>query len=166
MALVRAARRGDRSAFGSLYQRYRRMVHGVLLSYVSYSDAEDLLQDVFILGLERLDSLRQDEAFGGWLVRIARHRALDHHRRARPTVEATEANCGTVRPHHAESVLEAIRRLPQAYRETLMLRLVQGMTGPEIAAHTGLTGDAVRVNLCRGMKLLREQLEVPRVSLS
>jgi len=51
------------------------------------------------------------------------------------------------------------RRLPEAYRETLILRLVEGMTGPEIAAQTGLTPESVRVNLCRGMKLLRELLE-------
>jgi RNA polymerase sigma-70 factor (ECF subfamily) len=39
------------------------------------------------------------------------------------------------------------------------MRLVEGMTGPEIARQTGLTPDSVRVNLCRGMKLLREALE-------
>jgi RNA polymerase sigma-70 factor, ECF subfamily len=49
--------------------------------------------------------------------------------------------------------------LPECYRETLTLRLVEGMTGPEIAAQTGLTPDSVRVNLCRGMKLLRASLE-------
>jgi RNA polymerase sigma-70 factor, ECF subfamily len=50
--------------------------------------------------------------------------------------------------------------LPEAYRETLVLRLVEGMTGPEIAARTGLTAASVRVNLHRGMKLLRERLGV------
>jgi len=45
--------------------------------------------------------------------------------------------------------------LPEAYREIMILRLVEGMTGPEIARVTGLTADSVRVNLCRGMKLLR-----------
>ena len=59
----------------------------------------------------------------------------------------------------AKRALEAIRALPEAYRETLVLRLVEGMTGPEIAARTGLTPDSVRVNLCRGMKLLREALD-------
>ena len=49
-----------------------------------------------------------------------------------------------------------IRGLPEAYRETLIMRLVEGMTGPEIAARTGLTPESVRVNLCRGMKMLRE----------
>ena len=56
-------------------------------------------------------------------------------------------------------VIGAIRTLPEAYRETLIMRLVEGMTGPEIAERTGLTADSVRVNLCRGMKLLRERLE-------
>ena len=54
--------------------------------------------------------------------------------------------------------LAAIRAMPEAYRETLTLRLVEGMTGPEIAARTGLTPASVRVNLHRGMKQLREKL--------
>jgi RNA polymerase sigma-70 factor (ECF subfamily) len=56
-------------------------------------------------------------------------------------------------------VLAVIQTLPDAYRETLVLRLVEGMTGPEIAARTGLTEGSVRVNLHRGMKQLRERLE-------
>jgi RNA polymerase sigma-70 factor (ECF subfamily) len=55
-------------------------------------------------------------------------------------------------------VLEQIRSLPEAYRETLLMRLVEGMTGPEIARQTGLKPESVRVNLCRGMKMLRELL--------
>ena len=61
----------------------------------------------------------------------------------------------------ALAVLAAIRTLPDAYRETLVLRLVEGMTGPEIATRTGLTPASVRVNLHRGMKQLRERLGVP-----
>ena len=71
------------------------------------------------------------------------HEELAH--AERPSAEAAEA-------------LEAIRALPEAYRETLVLRLVEGMTGPEIAARTGLQPASVRVNLHRGMKLLREKL--------
>ena len=59
----------------------------------------------------------------------------------------------------AHAALEAIQSLPETYRESLTLRLVEGMTGPEIAQRTGLTPDSVRVNLHRGMKLLRERLE-------
>jgi len=55
-------------------------------------------------------------------------------------------------------VLEVIRGLPEAYRDTLLMRLVEGMSGQEIADRTGLAPGSVRVNLHRGMKLLREKL--------
>jgi RNA polymerase sigma-70 factor (ECF subfamily) len=61
-------------------------------------------------------------------------------------------------PSPAAAILDAIRALPDAYRETLILRLVEGMTGPEIAARTGLTHGSVRVNLHRGMQQLRAKL--------
>jgi RNA polymerase sigma-70 factor (ECF subfamily) len=51
-----------------------------------------------------------------------------------------------------------IRRLPDAYVEPLILRLVAGMSGPEIAERTGLSPSYVRVNLHRGMKHLRSRL--------
>ena len=65
------------------------------------------------------------------------------------------------RPPEPEAleVMDTIRAMPDAYRETLVLRLVEGLTGPEIAEQTGLTADSVRVNLHRGMKMLREKLE-------
>jgi RNA polymerase sigma-70 factor (ECF subfamily) len=69
----------------------------------------------------------------------------------------TAADTSTSRAE-ALSALQVIRSLPDAYRETLVLRLVEGLTGPEIAARTGLTPASVRVNLHRGMKLLREKL--------
>jgi RNA polymerase sigma-70 factor, ECF subfamily len=161
--LVLAARDGDRAAFGSLYGRHKRMVHGVLLAHVSYGDAEDLMQDVFVQAMRSLPHLREASAFGGWLAAIARNLAIDHHRRRKNTVAIDERNAGTCRPDESPDeskiALDAIGRLPAAYRETLILRLVEGMTGPEIATRTGLAADSVRVNLCRGMKLLRAQLE-------
>jgi RNA polymerase sigma-70 factor (ECF subfamily) len=58
----------------------------------------------------------------------------------------------------ALEALAAVRSLPETYREVLILRLVEGMSGPEIAARTGLTAGSVRVNLHRGMKLLKEKI--------
>ena len=166
-ALVHAAQNGDRAAFGMLYTRYARMVHGILLSKVAYGDAEDLVQDVFLQALPRLNSLRDVSRFGGWLAAIARNRAVDFLRQSRPVIEFDEGlhEVGrNIHPanqaDHSEAivVLEAIRSLPSSYRETLILRLVEGMTGPEIAVRTGLTEGSVRVNLHRGMQQLREVL--------
>jgi len=63
-------------------------------------------------------------------------------------------------PIEAETfaVLDVIRGLPEAYRDTLLMRLVEGMSGQEIADRTGLAPGSVRVNLHRGMKLLRDKL--------
>jgi RNA polymerase sigma-70 factor (ECF subfamily) len=158
--LIRSAAQGDRGAFGELYVRYARMVHGILLARVPAGDAEDLVQDVFVSAMRQLRGLRTAAAFRGWLAAIARNRAIDYFRDARhstPIEEATESK-HAVRPAGQDAfvVLDLIRSLPEAYRETLVLRLVEGMTGPEIAQQTGLTADSVRVNLCRGMKMLRE----------
>ncbi len=161
--LIRRAGSGDRDAFGELYRRYARMVHGILLARVPVSEAEDMVQDVFLSAMKQLGLLRTPAAFRGWLASIARHRAIDYHRQARSRIglsgdgNAAEPLCGA--PPDAFLILDAIRRLPEAYRETLILRLVEGMTGPEIAERTGLTHQSVRVNLSRGMKMLRERLQ-------
>ncbi len=160
---VEAARRGDRSAFGQLYARYARMVHGILLARVPAGDADDLVQDVFVAALRRLHTLRDSGAFGSWLAQLTRNLAIDYHRRVRRSEElpADLASTDAERVEAAE-VLAVIRSLPDAYRETLILRLVEGLSGPEISARTGLTPASVRVNLCRGMKILREKLGLPQ----
>src|SRR4051794_10461396 len=159
--LIAAAVQGDRGAFGELYSRYARMVHGILLARVPAPDAEDLVQDVFMSAMRQLRVLRTAAAFRGWLAAIARNRAIDYFRESKQRAdfdERTGREHGVPANQQAFEVLELIRSLPEAYRETLILRLVEGMTGPEIAARTGLTPESVRVNLCRGMKMLRELL--------
>src|SRR5262245_15879784 len=158
--LIGAAALGDRGAFGELYVRYSRMVHGILLARVPPAVAEDLVQDVFMSAMRQLRDLRTAAAFRGWLAAIARNRAIDYFRDSRHQVplEDNTVDHRQTGGDGAFTVLAAIQKLPEAYRETLVLRLVEGMTGPEIAERTGLMPDSVRVNLCRGMKMLRELL--------
>lgn len=166
-SLVLAARAGDRSSFGALYRRYAPMVHGILLARVPATDVDDLVQDVFLRALPRLSDLRDVNKFGAWLATITRNRANDYYRQSRSLAAATESlsedeaelpGSSTAPDREAAAILTFVRGLPDAYRETLILRLVEGMTGPEIAARTGLTPGSVRVNLYRGMKLLRDLL--------
>ena len=169
-SLVNAARQGDRAAFGGLYDRYVRMVHGILLTRVPPSEVDDLVQDVFVLALPRLHALRDPGRFGAWLAAITRNCANDYHRQSRAAVESTQnwsndqldtRAASNAQDTESLAILGTIRSLPEAYRETLILRLVEGMTGPEIASRTGLTAGSVRVNLHRGMQQLREKLGEP-----
>src|SRR5207244_57099 len=131
--LVRGAQRGDRVAFAELYQRFTRMVHGIVLARLARpgrNEVDDVVQDVFMTALERILDLREPAAFGGWLAAIARHRATDHSRRQ----SLTEALVNDVPSPKASdrleaiAILDAIRSLPEAYNETLVLRLVEGMS--------------------------------------
>jgi RNA polymerase sigma-70 factor, ECF subfamily len=162
--LIRMARTGNRGAYGELYRRYAPMVHGLLIARVAPEFADDLLQEVFLKAMTQLTSLREDSNFGGWIAAIARNRAADHYRQTREMQSSDEIATRTTATEEpdtqaeARRVLAAIRSLPDAYRDTLSMRLVEGMTGPEIASRTGLTHKSVRVNLHRGMNLLRERL--------
>ena len=163
--LIRAAVAGDQRAFATLHARYAGMVHAILLARLPPADAEDQVQEVFLVAWRKLAQLDDARTFGAWLGAIARHRAADAWRRRRPddrdalAGEPTRgASAGDVA--EARHVLAAIQTLPDAYRETLVMRLCEGMSGPEIAAVTGLEPGSVRINLHRGMKLLRERLGI------
>ena len=152
---------GERSddLFERLYRDHVRMVRAILLGRVPRQDVDDLVQDVFLAAFRRFSSLRDTAAFGGWIAAIARNRATDHLRQARDyTALPDEMPGGDPIEADTLAALDAIRRLPEAYRETLLMRLVEGRTGDAIAARTGLTPGSVRVNLHRGMTLLRETL--------
>ncbi len=162
-SLVLAAQAGDGAAWTALYERYAPVVHGILLSRVGRTDADDLTQDVFVRAMKRLGDVRDGAAVGGWLIAIARNAAASLVRRPRSEAlgerdcAAPESRANAEGSEEAERVLGVIRGLPEAYRETMVLRLVEGLTGPEIAARMGMTHGSVRVNLHRGMQLLKER---------
>jgi len=159
--IVERVRQGDAAAFDELYRMFAPMIHGIILARVRRDEVDDIVQEVFLSAFKNLHSLREASAVGAWLAMIARNRAAEFYRRDRPTEELSE-DLREKETHKTEAreILKAIRALPDAYRETLCLRLVEGMTGPEIAERTNLTPESVRVNLHRGMKLLREKLGI------
>jgi RNA polymerase sigma-70 factor, ECF subfamily len=156
---LRAAVAGDQEAFEAIYAAYAGMVHSILLGRVPRSDVDDLVQEVFLTAFRRISSLRDHASFGGWLAAIARNRATDFLRQARPESALPEdLPGGPGADVETLIVLDAIRKLPEAYRETLLMRFVHGMTGSEIAERTGMTHGSVRVNLHRGVEQLRALL--------
>src|SRR5436190_19803047 len=137
-SLVSAARDGDRAAFGCLYDRYASMVHGILLARVPPREVDDLVQEVFLLALRQLHSLRDISRFGAWLGTITRNRANDYYRRSHSAERQMEPGAEEqaesrtndhVVEQEAAMTLAVLRTLPETYRESLTLRLVEGMTG-------------------------------------
>ena len=159
--LVGRIRGGDREAFNELYQMFAPLVHGIVLARVPRGEVDDIVQEVFLSAYKNLPTLRDANALGAWLAMIARNCATEFYRKTKPTEELSEdLSRNDNSTAEAREILEAIQSLPEAYKETLTLRLVEGLTGAEIAAQSGLTPESVRVNLHRGMKLLRQKLGI------
>lgn len=163
-ARLRRAQRGDAVAFAELWRAHARLVHAILLSMVSDEDADDLMQDVALSAWTHLASVRSADRLSAWISTIARNAGRDALRRADVAPEPLPAEGVAVdRDPSAEAladlVMERIRALPEAYREALALRLLLGYSAAEIAERTGMTTGSVRVNLCRGMRRLRAQME-------
>lgn len=96
--LVERAQRGDREAFGELFERFERTVFSVALRRLRHVDeAEELVQDVFVQAITKLDQLRDPECFGGWLRSITHRMAINRAVRRRPDrpiePEVLEATC-------------------------------------------------------------------------
>lgn len=162
--LIRDAKAGSQSAYAQLYRRYSPLVHGILLGRVRPALADELTQECFVIAFDRLSQLKDDHKFGSWIATIARRIQAADTTREIPEDALQEMECTTSSPEEkteAEQILRTIASLPEAYRETLLLRLVEGLSGSEIAALTGLTPESVRVNLHRGMEKLREALHMP-----
>lgn len=163
-ALLAPASAGDGEARHRLYQHYARVVHGIALARVGAQDADDVTQEAFATIYARLHTVRDAAALPGWIAAIARRRAADwlRRRRRRPPSATLDEVVDPSPPVESEMmaarILEVLRQLPDAYREPLVLRLVEGLSGPEIAERTGMTPASVRVNLCRGMARLRPLL--------
>jgi len=162
--LVERACSGDGEAFNEIYRMFAPLVHGIVLARVPYDDVKDIVQEVFLAAYKNLDGLRDRNAVGAWLAKIARNHAAEYYRKARPTEELSEDLRGKHNPKaEAVEIIRTIRSMPETYRETLVLRLIEGMTGNEIAERTGLTPESVRVNLHRGMDQLRQKLGIEGV---
>ncbi|MEM7228132.1 MAG: sigma-70 family RNA polymerase sigma factor [Planctomycetota bacterium] len=170
--LVIAARSGDRAAFAQLYTVFAPIVHAVLLSRLSPADADDGVQDVFARALDRLEQLRDPDAFPAWIMQSAHRHAMQHYRRraVERAHETTLRSCSnrpddSSFPADREQLLAAVRALPSGHAEILLMRFVQGLSGPEIADRTGMSHDAARNKLMRAIAQLRERLS-PRESSS
>ncbi|MCA9323146.1 MAG: sigma-70 family RNA polymerase sigma factor [Planctomycetes bacterium] len=166
--LAARARSGDRGAFSALWEDHRAVVHAILLSMLPRQEVADAEQEVSLLALRSIEGLSDEARFGAWLATIARNRGRDILRQRRqalqplafePRDDVAGLHETAERAEQAAEVMTALRSLPRAFAETLTMRLVEGLTGPQIAKRTGMTPGSVRVNLHRGMKQLRERLQ-------
>ena len=173
--LVRRAQAGDSQAFGALVGRYMRAAYAVSLSVTGrHDDAEDAAQEGFIVALERLDDCRAPDRFAGWLLTIVRNRARNVVRRevlrdtdAVPETAAARGPTPEKVAEHAElqeRLGNALRRLPGAQREIVLLHDLEGWRHREIAEYLGMPSGTVRSHLHFARKSLRRDADLAQVA--
>ncbi len=161
--LLEASRRGEREAFGALVERYQEVVCAV--SYSRTRDlalSEDVAQDTFIAAWRQLDQLREPSRLRSWLCGIARNLAAKARRRgARETAVDDPIVVSGDNPFDAlcaaeteRIVASALERVPDTYRDVLVLYYREQWPAREIADALGLTEAAVAQRLARGRQYL------------
>lgn len=167
--LVSASRNGNREAFGQIVRRYQGMISGLI--YAACGDlhrSEDIAQETFISAWKSLSGLRDASKLPSWLCQIARHRIADHFREpATQKMQLQEQLAETIpaqaspekmSAEEGEMLWRTLSRIPQPYRETMVLYYRQGQSTAEVAAAMETTDAGVRQRLSRGREMLREEL--------
>ena len=170
-AALEACRRGDREAFDRLVERYQRDIYHLCFRYVNnHADAADLSQEAFLKAYKAIGNFRGDSAFSTWLYRIAVNTCLNF-RSARRVMheELSETLADPSAPvvdrmqqgEQARQVREAVARLPEKQRATLILKIYHVLTHEEVAGILGSTVGTVKANLFHALGNLRKLMAEP-----
>jgi RNA polymerase sigma factor (sigma-70 family) len=168
-ALVEQCRAGDKSAYGRLMMRHQNRVRRVLQAVLPNSgEADDVMQEAFLEAYLGLSNQRQPERFRAWVCGIGLNLAKMRRRRKRWLVNWETAVClpspqptpeRIAEQHETEQRLyAAIRDLPPAEREALLLVYRDGFSHQETAEQLGISLSAVKVRVHRGRNRLRSTL--------
>ena len=176
--LIRAAQRGDATAFELLLRRYFGMVHAV--AYARLRDrnaAEDLAQEVFLRTHLYLSQLREPSKLVGWLIRVTRNLAADWWRRGQsasrlcrmvsieemggdvPDTKAANAREKMSTQEEKKALHEAISELPVELREIVLLHFAEGVSKEQIAAMLAMHASTVGRRLKKALARMKGSLE-------
>ena len=172
--LIAATLDGDLDAFGQLVQKYQdRLFHGISHMLGNASEAEDVVQEAFILAFTRLDSFQSKSAFYTWLYRIAINTGISHKRKKRPVVsldveqspalgiadeKGETPDQGIHREERVAEVHRALDRLSDEHRQIIVLREIDGLCYESISEILKLPVGTVRSRLHRARSQMRELL--------
>jgi RNA polymerase sigma factor (sigma-70 family) len=172
--LVAACLAGDREAFGRIVERYQRLLCSLAYSATGrLSESEDLAQEAFVDAWRQLRTLREPEKLRPWLCGILRYKVSrlrrsegqEPVRQAEALELAEEMPSGDEPPgdlamdKEEQAILwSALERVPELYREPLILYYREHRSVEHVAAALDLTEDAVKQRLARGRKILQERV--------
>jgi RNA polymerase sigma-70 factor (ECF subfamily) len=165
---VEACQHGNRDAFDRLVERYQRDVYRLCYRYLNnHEDANDAAQDAFLRAYRAIGRFRGDSAFSTWLYRIAVNTCLNYRAARKPAGSELPDALVDPRPgaqarvekdERSRRVREAVSRLPEKQRATVILKVYHDLTHEEVAGVLGSTVGTVKANLFHALGNLRKTL--------
>jgi RNA polymerase sigma-70 factor (ECF subfamily) len=159
--LVAASKAGDRAAYAALVRRHARRVYAVCLAVLgNVSDVEDLFQETFVKGLTKINTLRDNGRFAGWISQVARNLCRDHYRKYHRRRELAARNPveDGYHPDDFGDLHDALGKLPEQHRLPLMLFYFDGKSTENLARELNLTKAGACTRLFRARNELRKLL--------
>ena len=172
-ALVCAAQRGDKEALQQLLKRNWSWLKGLVYSIVGNTDdVDDVLQDICVRVITKIDSLREPERFRPWLAVLARRQALRHRQQKvrRPALlkeELAEIQCdekaqqlfeNVERKEQYRQILGMVETLPEKYRQVFMLAYAGDLTYANIAEILDIPVTTVQIRLVRARRMIHDRI--------
>ena len=166
--LIEQIQNGDSESLDILIKAYLPKIYGKVQSLVPESDAEDVVQDIFLSLVDAIHSFKGKSAFSTWLHRIAMNKVADFHRktsRRRQKLGETQVP-EAFNPWAATNdeliVKQALMQLPERHRDILLLKFSEGLSFTEIADRLDVTYEATRSRYRRAIEAIREEIERDR----
>jgi RNA polymerase sigma-70 factor (ECF subfamily) len=172
--LITEIRRGGIASFGIIVERYWDMVIALALSRIdNAADAEDIAQESFLKAYSQLHRLRHPYRFAGWLSKITAQQCVNHIRKnTRKRIAFSYSNFNTdasaqavihnsnpgLTDEQVHFVRQTISKLPEKFRNVIIMRFVAGLSAAQIAEKLGKRHGTIRVWLHRAYQILRKDL--------
>jgi RNA polymerase sigma-70 factor, ECF subfamily len=172
--LALAAARGDKNALEALLKRNWLWLKGMVFSGVYRHDlADDILQEICVKVIDKIDTLKEPERFKPWLATIARREIVNFRREQSkklallqqmqqdaPRHENDDTLTGDHWPQEAcESILVALQRLPEKYREVFVLKYIKDYSYADIAEALDIPFTTVQIRLTRSRRMIYDTVQ-------
>ena len=172
--LVERCLEGDRSAFATIVDRYKRQIYSITYSMThNHADADDLSQDTFVKAYENLRKFKLGTNFRSWLSRIAVNSCIDHLRQKKRFSEGGLDDQAELLPDQnpgpqdnlesselMENITAAVDSLPKDQRTVVIMREMQGFALKDIARIMECSESTVRWRLHYARRKLQKKLQV------
>lgn len=171
--LIKYCKEQNRKAQEELYRRYSAVLFGMCLKYSkNHTEAEDSLHDAFMTIFDKIGQYNGKGSFEGWMKRIAVNTVLQKYRKERH-LDVVDENVkeevvleNDTLDISLARLLEYIQELPNKYRLTFNLYVLDGYSHKEISELLGTSTGTSKSNLARARMILKEKIEKENINIA